>query len=379
MAKKIKTIKAEPIKKSNAKIKSENLPVKATANIQSMSNMPMNVVDLNPQQLIALAIQNNSAVEVMEQLYAFSEKVNADRAKKEYFKALSEFQKSCPIIRKTKTVLNKDGKTTRYKYAPLDSITKQVKSILERFGFSYTFQQEKVENGVKVTCITRHSAGHSESASFTAEIDEEAYMNHPQKFASAHTFASRYAFCAAFGITTGDDDDANAFDLAKSDLLKEVKIKISDKILSLHRPDFQFNAAKEKTDILGMAQSIRRSLNPDEIKYFQNLRDDKKEFTMDGLKKELLNLSEIIDAEMKKAEENSKMDNEKKSLIAELDGVLVICRKDIRDFNQAKELSIKTNFIPESDIKLSSKENIRKLVEHLKDMVLNNEANKNKS
>jgi hypothetical protein len=32
-------------------------------------------------------------------------------------------------------------------------------------------------------------------------------MNEPQRFASALTFAKRYAFCNAFGILTGDEDD----------------------------------------------------------------------------------------------------------------------------------------------------------------------------
>ena len=32
-------------------------------------------------------------------------------------------------------------------------------------------------------------------------------MNAPQKYASAYTYASRYAFCAVTGILTGSEDD----------------------------------------------------------------------------------------------------------------------------------------------------------------------------
>jgi hypothetical protein len=378
MAKKIKTIKAESIKKSNAKIKPENLPVKVNTNIQSMANMPMNVVDLNPQQLIALAIQNNSSVDVMKQLYEFSRQIKADKAKEVFFQEMAAFQAECPPIKKTKPVYNEDG-SLRYKFAPIESIEKQIKPFKEKHGFSHTMDSEQTENTYVSIISVNHIMGHTEKHRFEVPSNTGKFMNDIQKRGDARSYANRYNLCNAYGLTTADIDSDAVYGEMKMDLLETVKIKISDKVLNLSNPNFKLNLAKEKTDILGMAQSIRRSLNPDEIKYFQNLRDDKKEFTMDSLKKELLNLSEIIDAEMKKAEENSKMDNEKKSLISELDGVLVICRKDIRDFNQAKELSIKTNFIPESDIKLSSKENIRKLVEHLKDMVLNNEANKNKS
>ena len=56
-------------------------------------------------------------------------------------------------------------------------------------------------------------------STFKVPIDKEGYMNAPQKFASALTFAKRYAFCNAFGILTGDeDDDSNAVEQVKKDI-----------------------------------------------------------------------------------------------------------------------------------------------------------------
>jgi hypothetical protein len=99
------------------------------------------------------------------------------------------------------------GGGIRYKYAPLDVIVEEVRDILEENGFSYTLATEQTADSVTAICNSHHLAGHSESTRLTAPIDHEAYMNEPQKVASALTYASRYAFRNAFGIMTGDDDD----------------------------------------------------------------------------------------------------------------------------------------------------------------------------
>ena len=66
-------------------------------------------------------------------------------------------------------------------------------------------------DGVKVVCIVKHSAGHSESTSIQVPFGTKTnVMSAPQVVASSITFASRYAFKNAFGIMTGDEDnDAN--------------------------------------------------------------------------------------------------------------------------------------------------------------------------
>ena len=119
-----------------------------------------------------------------------------------------------PTIKKEKTVNNnpdKDGNVTlRYKFAPLDSIVAQVKRILQDCGFSYTITAAMNGNQVTAICKITHALGHSEESSFQVPIDADAYMNMQQKFGAALTFAKRYAFCNAFGIMTGDEDnDAN--------------------------------------------------------------------------------------------------------------------------------------------------------------------------
>lgn len=163
-------------------------------------------------QLLSLALEKGASVDVMERLLAMKEKIDAKIAKELFDSAMSNFQAACPTIHKDKKVLNKDGRSVRYRYAPLDSIIAQVKTPLRDHGFSYSVTAEITpENWVLATCKATHSAGHSETSSFKVPIDKDAYMNEQQKVAAALTYAKRYAFCNCFGILTGDeDDDANS-------------------------------------------------------------------------------------------------------------------------------------------------------------------------
>src|SRR3990167_3385329 len=157
------------------------------------------------EALIAQAIEKNIPVDVMERLLAMRTQVKAEQAKEAYYEAMANFQNQCPIIQKTKVVMNKDGKTVRYKYAPIDSIIEQVKEFIKQNGFSYSINT-KMNDGITITCQVTHKLGHSEISEFSVPIEKDAYMNDQQKVAAASTFAKRYAFCNAFGILTGDED-----------------------------------------------------------------------------------------------------------------------------------------------------------------------------
>ncbi len=159
-------------------------------------------------QLIAQAIEKKTPVETMEKLLAMRKELKAEWAKEQFDEAMAKFQGDCPVIEKTK-----DGATTKsgkvaYKYAPLDVIVSQTKSLIQANGFSYMIQTETLPAGVKVTCIVKHKSGHSELSTVEVPMGTKTdIMNASQQVASALTFAKRYAFCNAFGILTGDEDD----------------------------------------------------------------------------------------------------------------------------------------------------------------------------
>jgi len=186
------------------------------------------VVETNQsaESLISQAINKGVSVENMERLMAMRREMKQEYAKEEFDRAMSKFQSECPIIKKTKTVLNKDKSTARYKYAPLDSIMNQVKNFIQANGFSYSINAKVDKDLVTAICKVTHRAGHSESSEFQIPIDPEAYMNQQQKFASALTFAKRYSFCNAFGILTGDEDDDGK---TAGEIIKPVENKVKEK------------------------------------------------------------------------------------------------------------------------------------------------------
>lgn len=162
---------------------------------------------VNAETLIRLALENKADVDTLERLLTIRRELQAETARASYFAALASFQGECPVIVKDKSVLNKDGRSVRYLYAPLESILRQVSGLLLKHGFSYRFETSSTDKAVLVSCVASHRDGHCERTSFESQIDPQAFMNLAQKFGSALTFAKRYALCNAFGIVTGDEDD----------------------------------------------------------------------------------------------------------------------------------------------------------------------------
>ena len=171
-------------------------------------NRPTQIVPQTTEitRLIERAIDKNVPVETMEKLLAMRRELKAEWAREQYQAALAAFQAELPVIKKTRKVMNKDGKTERYRYAPLDSIVAQVKQLLEKHGFSHRTDALIEGKFVTAECVVTHREGHSERSRFAVPIEPTAFMNDAQKYASALTFTKRYAFCGALGILTGDAD-----------------------------------------------------------------------------------------------------------------------------------------------------------------------------
>jgi hypothetical protein len=160
------------------------------------------------ETLIAQALDKGLSVDTIEKLLAMRKELKAEAAKEAYDAALAAFQADCPVIKKDKKVKfdTKNGGKVDYHYAPLDSIVKQVKSLIAEHGFSYSFKIEETHGSVKATCILKHKAGHFDTSDFTAEGMGTGLMSGAQIASGKATFAKRQAFCNVLGITTGDED-----------------------------------------------------------------------------------------------------------------------------------------------------------------------------
>jgi len=181
-----------------------------TALIEKPENVPAQSIELSEPSfdaLIAKAIDKDVSPETMEKFLAMRRELKAEKAKEAFFTALTGFQAECPVIVKSKT--GGGEKSYKYQYAPLDIIVSQTKELIKKHGFSYTIQArfEKDPPAQVAICTIHHIAGHSEESEFRAPVDATGNMNIIQKSASSLTYAKRYAFCNAFGILTGDEDD----------------------------------------------------------------------------------------------------------------------------------------------------------------------------
>lgn len=181
----------------------------------TIQGQPVNEVSL----LIEKAIENQLPVETMERLFALSREVKADNAREAFVQALARFQEDCPIIKKTKSVMNKDGRTIRYSYAPLDSVIEQVRNVLHKNGFAYTWDSLREDEHIKVICKLTHNLGHSEQSTFDIPIVKSEYMSSPQTYATAQSYAKRYTLLNVLGIGTADEDN----DAQDTDRIQEAK------------------------------------------------------------------------------------------------------------------------------------------------------------
>ena len=164
--------------------------------------------DMNPNQLVALAVQQNADIDKLEKLMDLQERFNKAEALKAFNFAMADFKKETIEITKDATVSypTTKGKTT-YDHATLNHIAKSIDGPLSDVGIIYRWNTNQEGNSVTVTCILTHDLGHSESTTLTAEADSSGGKNSIQAIGSTVTYLQRYTLIAACGLTIGGMDN----------------------------------------------------------------------------------------------------------------------------------------------------------------------------
>jgi hypothetical protein len=186
----------------------KNAPATINAGASALAPKSGELVTLNPETLIAKAIENNVPVESLERLLAMRSELKREQAAVAFNHALANFQAEIPPIVKSKTarVQGRNGSFS-YNYADIAAIQRAIAPRLKDCGLSVTFDTTQAGDVLNVACIVHHVDGHSERTEFPVPIDRQARMNDTQKVGSALTYGRRYALCAALGIVTAEDDD----------------------------------------------------------------------------------------------------------------------------------------------------------------------------
>ena len=183
-----------------------------TAVVKKTETLPVTQQQSPIENMMTLAIEKGITAETMEKFIAMRNAELARIAKAEYDNAMADLQSELPVIEKIKNGGKTDAGIVAYKFADLGTIVEQVGALIGEHGFSYSFKTENTKDRVKVTCIVKHRAGHTEESTMETDLGNRTkIMSGPQQIAGTVTFNKRYAFVNAFGITTGDEDlDDNA-------------------------------------------------------------------------------------------------------------------------------------------------------------------------
>jgi hypothetical protein len=179
---------------------------------------------LDPQALMAKAVESNANIEVLERVMALAERAQAWSARQAYNRAIVEFQRRCPPIKKTATAAI--GDRFSFTYAPLNDVMAVIRPILNDLGLSPSWRQAKPSGpaSVAVHCRITHDGGHWEEAPEPTTIPyrTEGRLSPGQVVSAATSFAQRLSLMGMLGIVPeGEDVDPEESEARVNEVARE--------------------------------------------------------------------------------------------------------------------------------------------------------------
>lgn len=174
---------------------------------------PMAVQVSQPVSIVQIALQQGAGLDVIERLWALSIAEQARVAEKQYNDAFAAFKAHAVHIIKNKTV--DLGPLKGKKYAELFAVVNAVTPALSEHGLSASWKLTKDERDwIEVTCVLKHTGGHSECVSMGGPPDAGGAKNAIQARASTVSYLERYTLKAILGVSEQDEDvDGNGDEL----------------------------------------------------------------------------------------------------------------------------------------------------------------------
>ena len=178
------------------------------------------VGEINALYLIDRAIENNIDIEKFEKLISLAQMLEREKAKRDFYEALSNFQGEVPPIKKLSRADMGYGKP-KYNYAEFGEIVTTIQEPLKRHGLSYHFEigneqpivvkgekgEDIIVEYISVTCTVAHKSGYEKNTTMSVQKDAGAGKSNVQAVGSTITYLKRYTLLALLGIGTADPDD----------------------------------------------------------------------------------------------------------------------------------------------------------------------------
>lgn len=205
-------------------------------------------VQETPHNLIALAIEKGLDTQSLKELMDLKERYDAGLARKEFFRAFTEFQAHCPDLRKTKAV---EFGNTKYTYAPLADIARQIGKVLKDNDLSYRWEIKDDGETMSVSCLVSHVDGHTETTTMSAKADTSGSKNPIQARGSAIEYLKRYTLIGALGISTADSDIDGRLPIGEVDIDKLHKnyMEVYSQIIQLDSKLTKYDPSNWKVEV----------------------------------------------------------------------------------------------------------------------------------
>jgi hypothetical protein len=142
-----------------------------------------------------------------------------EKAKRDFYEALSNFQGEVPPIKKLSKV-DMGYNKPKYNYAEFGEIVTTIQEPLKRHGLSYHFEignepivikgekgEDIIVEYISVTCTVAHKGGYEKTTTMSVQKDAGAGKSNVQAVGSTITYLKRYTLLALLGIGTADPDD----------------------------------------------------------------------------------------------------------------------------------------------------------------------------
>lgn len=179
--------------------------------MSALATITQTPVAITPMEMLNSAITRGDSLDKLERLMDLNDRWEKAQAKKAFIEAKAAFKASAPVVTKDKT-----NNQYNSRYASIGSVVNAVNEALSKHGLDADWQFDQ-SNGIRVTCILTHVAGHSESVSLVGTPDTSGAKNPLQQIKSTLTYLKLATFEAVTGIATKEgnrDDDGNASGVA---------------------------------------------------------------------------------------------------------------------------------------------------------------------
>ncbi|MFI5268448.1 MAG: ERF family protein [Chloroflexota bacterium] len=158
--------------------------------------------------IVGMAKDPSVDADKLERLLAMQERMEARQAEAMFNEALHVAQQEMPRVAKNGTIKLGEGKG-QIAFATFEDVDTALRPIMQRHGFSLSFDMQMKEGGgAVITGTLRHSAGHAKTASIPLALDSGPGRNNLQAMGSTFSYGRRYVTEMFFNIVrTGVDDD----------------------------------------------------------------------------------------------------------------------------------------------------------------------------